>query len=73
MKIKTFGIVLIILGIIMMVYTGFNFVTSEKVIEIGSLKLNSEKNHHVQWPPVVGALLLVGGIVLVAIDRKGHK
>jgi uncharacterized membrane protein YdcZ (DUF606 family) len=73
MKIKTFGIVLIILGIIMMVYTGFNFVTSEKVIEIGSLKLNSEKNHHVQWPPIVGALLLVGGIVLVVIDRKDRS
>jgi len=30
MKSKTLGITLIVIGIIMMVYTGFNYVTTEK-------------------------------------------
>ena len=30
---KTTGIVLIVLGLIMMAYTGFNYITTEKVIE----------------------------------------
>ena len=37
---KTVGIVLIVIGIIMIVYTGFNYVTTEKVAlhaQIGDL------------------------------------
>ena len=32
MQTKTVGIVLVIIGILMMVYTGFNIVTKEKVV-----------------------------------------
>jgi hypothetical protein len=67
---KTLGITLIIIGIIMIAYTGFNFVTTEKVVDLGTIKINKEKNHHVQWPPIIGAALLVGGIVIIVTDKK---
>lgn len=70
MQTKKLGIVFIILGIIMMIYTGFNFVTTEKVVNIGPIEINQEKKHPVQWSPIIGLLLLVGGIVLVATDKK---
>ena len=37
MNTKTLGIILIIIGILMIAYTGFNYVTSEKVVDIGPL------------------------------------
>lgn len=67
---KKLGIVLSILGIIMIMYTGFNYVTTEKVVDLGPIKINQEKNHPVQWSPIVGVVLLVGGIVLVVSGKK---
>ncbi|MDQ3048692.1 MAG: hypothetical protein M3R27_14175 [Bacteroidota bacterium] len=67
---KNLGIVLIVIGIIMMIITGFNFVSQEKVVDIGPIEVNREKNHPVQWSPIIGGILLVGGVVLVAVNRK---
>ncbi len=54
----------------MMIYTGFNFVTTEKIVDIGPLEINKDKNHFVQWSPVIGVLFIVGGIVAFAINKK---
>lgn len=67
---KPLGIVLIIIGVIMIIYTGFNYVTTEKVVDLGPIKINAEKNHPVQWSPIVGVVLLVGGIVVMVTGKK---
>ncbi len=54
----------------MIVYTGFNFVTTEKVVDLDPIKINQEKNHPVQWSPVVGIVLLDGGLVIIVRDKK---
>ncbi|MCB0554296.1 MAG: hypothetical protein KDD02_12150 [Phaeodactylibacter sp.] len=72
MKSKTIGIVLVIIGIIMLAYTGFNYVTTEKIVDIGPIEINKEKNHFVQWPPIVGVLLIVGGVVVFVRDKNAR-
>ncbi len=72
MQTRTIGFITIILGIIMMIYTGFNYVTTEKVVDIGPIKINKEQNHPVQWSPIVGGILLVGGIVIVMSAKKNQ-
>jgi len=69
---KTLGIVLIAIGLIMIIYTGFNYVTTEKVVDLGPIHINAEKNHPVQWSPIVGVVLLVGGVVVV-VTGKGKS
>jgi len=66
---KPIAIVLIIIGVIMIIYTGFNYVTTEKVGDLGPIKINAEKNHPVQWSPVVGIVLLIGGIVVMVTSK----
>jgi uncharacterized membrane protein YidH (DUF202 family) len=70
MRLRPLGIVLSIIGIAMIIYTGFNYVTTEKVVDLGPIKINAEKNHPVQWSPIVGIVLLVGGIIVVLSDKK---
>lgn len=70
MNLKITGIALIVIGIIMMAYTGFNFITSEKVVDLGPIKINKEVNHPVQWSPIIGGVILVGGIVLITRNKK---
>ena len=67
---KPLGIVLIVIGILMLAYTGFNYVTTEKVADIGPIEIKAQKNHTVKWPPIVGLVFIVGGIAVIAIDRK---
>lgn len=70
MNTKTLGIVVAIIGILMIIYTGFNYVTTEKVVDLGPMQMSVEKNNPVQWSPIVGVVLLVGGLVIVATNRK---
>lgn len=67
---KTFGIVLIVIGILMLVYTGFKYSTKEKVVDIGAIEISAKKNHTVQWPPIAGFVLIAGGIVVLVLDKK---
>ena len=67
---KSIGIAMIVVGVLMIIYTGFNYVTTEKVVDLGPLKINAEKNHPVQWSPIVGVVLLVGGIVVTVTGKK---
>jgi uncharacterized membrane protein YdcZ (DUF606 family) len=65
MKIKVIGIALVIMGLIMTAYTGFNYETTEKLVEIGPRKINKEKNHPMQWTPFIGLIIVAGGIVII--------
>jgi len=70
MKFKTIGIILVVIGIIMIVYTGFSYITKEKVVDLGVIEINKETTHPVQWSPIVGAILLIGGIVIMVIPNS---
>jgi uncharacterized membrane protein len=64
------GIVLIVIGVVALAYGGFSFTTSEKVAEVGPLKIEKDKTRSVPMPPVLGGLALVGGIVLVVVGAR---
>ncbi len=70
---KNLGIVLVVAGIVLMLITGFNFVTKKNVVDFGSVEINKEESHPVQWSPVIGGVLLVGGLILVATDKGRTK
>jgi uncharacterized membrane protein YidH (DUF202 family) len=67
---RTLGIVLIILGILALVYTGFTYTTKEKVLDVGPLEVSKEKEKSVGWPPIVGVILLAGGVIVLVTARK---
>jgi uncharacterized membrane protein YdcZ (DUF606 family) len=70
MKTRTIGIVIVMLGIIMTIYTGFNIVTTEKVVDIGPIQINKEENHPLKWKPIVGMLIVAAGVVLILKDNR---
>lgn len=70
MQTRTIGIVLIVIGVVMMIYTGFNVMTKEKVVDLGPIEVIKEESHPVQWSPIIGAILLVGGIAAVVAGKN---
>jgi hypothetical protein len=67
---KNAGIFVIVIGVLMIIYTGFNIITKEKVVDAGPIEINKEKNHPVQWSPIVGVVLVIGGIALLVLNKK---
>jgi uncharacterized membrane protein len=64
------GIILIVVGIIALAYGGFTYTKREKVIDAGPLQISADKEKTIPFPPVLGGICLVGGIVLVAIGSR---
>ncbi len=64
------GIILIAVGMVSFAYQGITYQTKEKVVDIGPVEVTSEKTKKIPIPPIVGAVALVGGIVLLITDRK---
>ena len=64
------GLVLVVLGILALVYQGIGYTKREKVVDIGPIHATADKHETIPLPPILGAIALVGGIVLIAKDRK---
>ncbi|MDP2089547.1 MAG: hypothetical protein Q8J84_09125 [Flavobacteriaceae bacterium] len=71
MQTRNLGVAIITIGIIMMIYTGFNYITIVRAGDEASIKINTEKNNPTQWwLPIVGLVLIVGGIKVVVDNEK---
>jgi uncharacterized membrane protein YidH (DUF202 family) len=65
------GIILIVVAVLAFAYQGINYTTREKVVDLGPLQMTTERTRTLPLPPIVGAIALVGGIVLLVTGRKG--
>jgi hypothetical protein len=68
--VKTAGIVILIVGLFMTLYTGFTYVTKEKVVDLGELEITKDNQHSVNWQPYVGVGVMVIGGTLLLLGRK---
>ncbi|MEP6777537.1 MAG: DUF3185 domain-containing protein [Chthoniobacterales bacterium] len=64
------GIILIAIGIIALAYGGFTYTKREKVIDAGPLQVSADRHETVPFPPILGGLCLVGGLVLVLASNR---
>jgi uncharacterized iron-regulated membrane protein len=68
---KNLGIVIIALGILMTVFTGFNVFTKKKVVDLGAVEISKTEKTPIYWSPITGLVLIgIGGIVLVVSRKK---
>ena len=64
------GIALIILGIVAFAYQGITYTSREKIIDIGPIQATADTQKTIPLPPLLGGLVLAGGIVLVIVGAK---
>ena len=68
---KKVGIIIVILGLVLTIFTAITFFTREKVVDIGSLKITANKPHHLSWSPLIGiAVMGVGGVMILISSKK---
>ena len=64
------GVALIVLGIVAFAYQGITYTSREKVIDIGPLQASVDTKKTIPLSPLLGGLVLVGGIVLLVVVAK---
>ena len=62
------AVALITLGIVVLAYSGLSFTTPGKPIEFLGMHIATTDSHFIS--PAVGALALVGGIILLIVKPK---
>ena len=71
MNAKIIGLVIIAIGLVMTLYTGFNYVTKEKVVDIGNIEITADKDHTASWSPFIGiGVMVIGGVVFLYGKKK---
>ena len=64
------GIILIVVGIAAFAYQGISYTTREKVVDLGPIHMSADRTRTIPLPPIVGAVALVGGVVLLVAGSK---
>jgi len=64
------AIILIAIGVVVFMYQGITYTTREKVVDLGPIQMTAEKTKTLPLPPILGAIALVGGIVLLVVGIR---
>jgi len=72
MNAKTIGLVIVVIGLIMTLYTGFTYVTREKIVDIGNVEISADKDHTATWSPFIGIGIMVIGGVVFFVGKKSN-
>jgi hypothetical protein len=64
------GIILIIVGVISLAYQGITYTTHKKLVDVGSVHATVAEHKTIPLPPIVGVLALLGGVALLASDKR---
>lgn len=67
---KPVGIILIVAGILMLIFTNVSFTAEKKVVDVGPLEVNKKENKSIAWPSWAGGIAVVAGIVILLSDKR---
>ncbi len=68
---KTIGIIIMVVGLLMTLYTGFNYVTRQNVMDMGDVHLSMDRNHTTNWTPFLGiGVIVIGGVIFLSGRKR---
>ena len=68
---RIMGAALVVIGILALLWGGISWTHDETVVDAGPIEIEAEKHERIPLPPIVGAVAVIGGIVLLVLpDRR---
>lgn len=67
---KKAGIIILLVGLTLTLFTGLNFITREKVVDIGELEIMANRNRSIRWSPIIGVSMMAVGAGLYLLGSK---
>ncbi len=66
---KVLATILIVAGVLMIAFRGFNVQTEKKVVDLGPVEINKKENKWIGWPTYAGAIATAAGVVLLIAGK----
>jgi hypothetical protein len=67
-----FGVVLVVVGVVALVYQGISYTSHDTVIDIGPIHATADRQRTLPLPPIVGLAAVAGGVVLLITGGKAR-
>jgi hypothetical protein len=67
------GIALVVIGAAVLGYGQYSYTTRETVLQVGPVTATADQTHTVSFPPILGWLLLGGGVCALAFAAISKK
>ena len=64
------GVLLVIIGVTILIFRGFSYTTTREAVKVGPIGITTQEKRSFPIPPVVGGVLVVGGIVLLIASGR---
>ena len=64
------GLVLIAIGMVILLWGGVFWTDRDTIVDAGPIEVQTENREGVSLPPILGALALVGGVILVLVPSR---
>jgi uncharacterized membrane protein len=69
-RVTLVGILLVILGALALAYQGISYTSQEKILDVGPIHATAETHKRIPLPPILGGLMLVGGVGLLVMGAR---
>jgi uncharacterized membrane protein YidH (DUF202 family) len=67
---QVLGILLIVFGLVALIWGGISWTREETILDLGPIEATTRERESIPIPPIVGGLLLAGGVVLLVLKPK---
>lgn len=64
------GILLVILGSLALAYQGISYTRQERLLDVGPIHATTETHKRIPLPPILGGLMLAGGVGLMVMGAR---
>lgn len=67
---KRTGAIILAIGLVITILTGIDFVTTEKVLDLGKVEITHNKKHRPGWSPLIGVAVMAIGAGIFLFGKK---